>query len=184
MESWMLVILCCFFFFSSRRRHTRFDCDWSSDVCSSDLAQRLNNVVRAAEQARECEEQRKKSQFSKAVDAARKALAIEPNLPAAHICIATVYEAQHMPLDSLLAAYQRAAKGDSLNATAWENIAHVYQQKGDTLKAIDALTHELAGGPPNTPPPRAVAGAARPPEQSQRGHANPRHRAPQTTPQQ
>src|SRR2546430_11602431 len=28
---------CSFFFFSSRRRHTRFDCDWSSDVCSSDL---------------------------------------------------------------------------------------------------------------------------------------------------
>src|SRR5256886_10974584 len=26
------------FVFSSRRRHTRFDCDWSSDVCSSDLA--------------------------------------------------------------------------------------------------------------------------------------------------
>src|SRR2546430_661358 len=23
-------------FFSSRRRHTIFDCDWSSDVCSSD----------------------------------------------------------------------------------------------------------------------------------------------------
>src|SRR2546427_5480739 len=29
-----------FFFFSSRRRHTRFDCDWSSDVCSSDLPAR------------------------------------------------------------------------------------------------------------------------------------------------
>src|SRR2546430_2922244 len=29
-----------FFFFSSRRRHTRFDCDWSSDVCSSDLPPR------------------------------------------------------------------------------------------------------------------------------------------------
>src|SRR2546430_8547535 len=29
---------CRVFFFSSRRRHTRFDCDWSSDVCSSDLA--------------------------------------------------------------------------------------------------------------------------------------------------
>src|SRR6266853_4315593 len=25
------------FFFSSRRRNTSFDCDWSSDVCSSDL---------------------------------------------------------------------------------------------------------------------------------------------------
>src|SRR5436305_7819885 len=27
-----------FFFFSSRRRHTRCGRDWSSDVCSSDLA--------------------------------------------------------------------------------------------------------------------------------------------------
>src|SRR2546430_7689858 len=29
-------VLAKLFFFSSRRRHTRFDCDWSSDVCSSD----------------------------------------------------------------------------------------------------------------------------------------------------
>src|SRR2546430_13121364 len=29
------------FFFSSRRRHTRFDCDWSSDVCSSDLSPQM-----------------------------------------------------------------------------------------------------------------------------------------------
>src|SRR5256886_13566873 len=29
-------------FFSSRRRHTRFDCDWSSDVCSSDLLELKN----------------------------------------------------------------------------------------------------------------------------------------------
>src|SRR2546427_1606585 len=39
---WILCWSCdhasvCVFFFSSRRRHTRFDCDWSSDVCSSDL---------------------------------------------------------------------------------------------------------------------------------------------------
>src|SRR6476661_1467604 len=33
----MTVIVVKFFFFSSRRRHTRFKCDWSSDVCSSDL---------------------------------------------------------------------------------------------------------------------------------------------------
>src|SRR5438477_4610676 len=31
------LLLCLFFFFSSRRRHTRLTCDWSSDVCSSDL---------------------------------------------------------------------------------------------------------------------------------------------------
>src|SRR6266478_9239140 len=32
-----MILFFVFFFFSSRRRHTRFDCDWSSDVCSSDL---------------------------------------------------------------------------------------------------------------------------------------------------
>src|SRR6266567_519846 len=36
-----MIIFFCFFFFSSRRRHTRFDCDWSSDVCSSDLGELL-----------------------------------------------------------------------------------------------------------------------------------------------
>src|SRR5256886_15300239 len=34
------------FFFSSRRRHTRFDCDWSSDVCSSDLKPHHNLALR------------------------------------------------------------------------------------------------------------------------------------------
>src|SRR6266568_4045011 len=45
-----------FFFFSSRRRHTRWNCDWSSDVCSSDLEagrataeiERLTGAGRAA----------------------------------------------------------------------------------------------------------------------------------------
>src|SRR5688572_31794062 len=35
--SFFFIFFFFFFFFSSRRRHTRFDCDWSSDVCSSDL---------------------------------------------------------------------------------------------------------------------------------------------------
>src|SRR5438270_2298113 len=40
------------FFFSSRRRHTRFDCDWSPDVCSSDLIPLvLQSVGRAMEDA-------------------------------------------------------------------------------------------------------------------------------------
>src|SRR5688572_33426584 len=41
-----------FFFFSSRRRHTRFDCDWSSDVCSSDL----RDHVRRSRQSRSIQE--------------------------------------------------------------------------------------------------------------------------------
>src|SRR2546427_10530665 len=44
----LCLVLTVFFFFSSRRRHTRFDCDWSSDVCSSDLSAATATVAVAA----------------------------------------------------------------------------------------------------------------------------------------
>src|SRR2546427_2206555 len=40
-----MISVSAFFFFSSRRRHTRFDCDWSSDVCSSDLCDVVTYLV-------------------------------------------------------------------------------------------------------------------------------------------
>src|SRR2546429_2979786 len=45
----MVVFVFLFlFFFSSRRRHTRCSRDWSSDVCSSDLRQRLAALAAVA----------------------------------------------------------------------------------------------------------------------------------------
>src|SRR5438046_6978198 len=41
----MFVVVVFFFFFSSRRRHTRLVSDWSSDVCSSDLASKGNGRI-------------------------------------------------------------------------------------------------------------------------------------------
>jgi len=113
------------------------------------LAQRLNSLIRAAESARDCQDKRQKGALPAALDAARKALLIEPNLPAAHLCMAVVYEAQRMPLDSMLNAYQRALKGDSLNGQAWDALAHLFQQKNDTTHWIDALMHEIASEPRN-----------------------------------
>src|SRR5260370_6338875 len=46
-----VAVRCICFFFSSRRRHTRFKCDWSSDVCSSDLRPVACTPDRAAERA-------------------------------------------------------------------------------------------------------------------------------------
>src|SRR6202161_2475767 len=52
----MLPQACCYemyavcVFFSSRRRHTRLSGDWSSDVCSSDLA--FNAAIRERKNAR------------------------------------------------------------------------------------------------------------------------------------
>src|SRR5258706_10043163 len=39
--SLLIIFFFSFFFFSSRRRHTRLVSDWSSDVCSSDLYEKL-----------------------------------------------------------------------------------------------------------------------------------------------
>jgi len=113
------------------------------------IALRLNTIVRAGENARECNDKRQKGQLNSALDAARKALSIEPNLTAAHLCVATVYEAERLPPDSMIAAALRATRGDSINPTAWETLARNYQVKGDTLKAIDAFARELAGEPQN-----------------------------------
>src|SRR5205809_7398575 len=43
------------FFFSSRRRHTRCSRDWSSDVCSSDLAELEAELARTRDQLHEAE---------------------------------------------------------------------------------------------------------------------------------
>src|SRR5438034_4805666 len=40
----LYIFFVFFFFFSSRRRHTRSLCDWSSDVCSSDLTRERSTV--------------------------------------------------------------------------------------------------------------------------------------------
>src|SRR5215211_8747877 len=67
-----------FFFFSSRRRHTRSLCDWSSDVCSSDLGKRavatLEPVLGPDLLCAHCVE----------VDAAEIALLAERDVPVAH----------------------------------------------------------------------------------------------------
>jgi tetratricopeptide (TPR) repeat protein len=121
------------------------------------ITQRLSTVIRASEQARECTTNRQRGQFPRAIAAAQKALAIDPTSAGANLCIATVYEAQRMPVDSIIAASQRALKGDSCNATAWENVARGYQQKGDTLKAIDAFIGGLGCEQRNTSRRLAIA---------------------------
>src|SRR4030066_185283 len=47
-----------FFFFSSRRRHTRFKCDWSSDVCSSDLGDTVGEMTTLVRFPRNCAQAR------------------------------------------------------------------------------------------------------------------------------
>jgi len=117
---------------------------------AEEIAQKIANTVRVSEQVRACYDDRRKAQFTRARADAQKALAIDPNSTAAWLCIATVYEAQRYPVDSMIAANERALQGDSLNATALQNLGQLYQQKNDTLKAMTAFVRQVHSEPRNT----------------------------------
>ena len=117
---------------------------------AEEIAQKIAAAVRVSEQVRACYEDRRKAQFARARADAQKALALDPNSTAAWLCIATVYEAQRLPLDSMIAANERALKGDSLNATALQNLGQLYLQKNDTVKAMKAFVQQVHSEPRNT----------------------------------
>src|SRR6266496_6635471 len=74
-----------FFFFSSRRRHTRSLRDWSSDVCSSDLAvgeragAKVGERLRDTESDDEGENRRARDQMEILLTDQRQHTALEPN---------------------------------------------------------------------------------------------------------
>src|SRR6185369_17764628 len=66
----MILFYISICFFSSRRRHTRFKCDWSSDVCSSDLASllRLEWKLGHAQRADSIQNRSEERRVGKSVD--------------------------------------------------------------------------------------------------------------------
>src|SRR6266568_9547433 len=85
-----------FFFFSSRRRHTRWNCDWSSDVCSSDLWQGLRGAI---EQADDDQLEMTTAGYTYAAEPPRGGLCVAgppgPAHPATHFIAATLNEVGH-----------------------------------------------------------------------------------------
>jgi tetratricopeptide (TPR) repeat protein len=113
------------------------------------IAQKAAAIVRISEPIRNCRDERGQQRFARARAEANKALAQDSNSTGAWLCIATIFEAQRMPIDSVIKASQNALRGDSCNATAWENIARGYQQKGDTAKMVDSFISQLCAEPRN-----------------------------------
>jgi tetratricopeptide (TPR) repeat protein len=116
-------------------------------VLGEAIAQRMNAIIRAAENARNCNDQRSRNALERALGEATKALQVEPDLAAAHLCVATIREVQHAPVDSIIAASRRALRGDSSNTTAWSTIATKQLMKGDTAGAIQAFRSMLSFNP-------------------------------------
>src|SRR2546430_3011243 len=147
------------FFFSSRRRHTRFDCDWSSDVCSSDLRIWVNvstivfdnqrtgrrlfvRLERDVDQRRRNEER-----FYRMVEVARQLVALAGD------------EAHHAPIEPLseqecrilkLFADGRSAatiaRKLNISAQTLRNHLHHINRKLRTHTRLEAVTHAQQRG--------------------------------------
>jgi len=113
------------------------------------VADSLENQVRAADYAKECNARRDRSEFSRARQSAARAYEIYPNHPATSTCLSYVFQATQQPTDSMIWVYEKATQGDSLLLDAFEDLAREYIRAGDTLKAVGAYERLLANDPGN-----------------------------------
>jgi tetratricopeptide (TPR) repeat protein len=111
------------------------------------VADSLDNQVKAADFAKDCTSRRDRSDFRGARDRADRAFALYPNHPSTALCLSYVFEATRQPSDSMIWAYQKAARGDSLYMRAWEELARQYQRAGDTAGAVEAFARQLQANP-------------------------------------
>src|SRR2546429_4692632 len=120
-----------FFFFSSRRRHTRCSRDWSSDVCSSDLADTkrvavmgwsIGGIVSVLAASRS-------SAFRKVVDQAGGALTWDQS----HAMQQALKEAAakiRIPLQGMVAKNDRTTE-------SVKTVVHEAEEHGATAKLIE-----------------------------------------------
>jgi tetratricopeptide (TPR) repeat protein len=111
------------------------------------VADSLENQVRAADKAKECNMRRDRSEFRRARDAADQAFAYYPNHPSTTQCLSYVFQGMQAPNDSLIWVYEKATQGDSLNIRAWEDLSRAYLRDGDTVSAVTALDMRLEANP-------------------------------------
>lgn len=110
----------------------------------------MNASLKAASDTRDCLNRRDQRDFQGAIDRGRRAFEAVPDHPAAAMCIAVVFEAEHAPPDSEIGPLERAVKGDSLYTRAWEMLGRAYQAVGthaDSLKAANAFYAQLQSDP-------------------------------------
>jgi tetratricopeptide (TPR) repeat protein len=113
------------------------------------VADSLDNQVRAADLAKECNARRDRSDFDRARSSGERAFELYENHPSTAICLSYVFQALQYGVDSVVWAYEKATRGDSLLIDAWEDLAREYVRAGDTVNAVGAYQRLLANDPGN-----------------------------------
>ena len=110
----------------------------------------LENQVRAADRAKECNRRRDRSDFRRARNAAEDAFELYPNHPSTARCMSYVFQGMQASNDSLIWIYEKQTRGDSLNMRAWADLSRAYMRAGDTAAAVTAINMQLVANPTDT----------------------------------
>jgi tetratricopeptide (TPR) repeat protein len=109
-------------------------------------------VLKSWTDAKACVDQ-SKSAPDKAIQSAKKALAVLPTSGLANYCLGQLAIARGKKADSAEAMqyFTTATKGDPLSLPAWTQLASGFEVAGDTAHTIDALKQMLLIAPTNQP---------------------------------
>ena len=80
------------------------------------------------------------SELPKIKSVAERALALQPNLPEAHIALGTVYYYGYRQYDEALAEFTRAVELRPNNSQALEYVGYVHRRQGKLELALEELT--------------------------------------------
>jgi tetratricopeptide (TPR) repeat protein len=117
--------------------------DRISNATGSQLADRLADKYRAFDHVTNCRNYREQKDYSRALEAANRALRYDPQSGGALLCIGMVMQDQGAPTDTVQAVFERAHDADSLNTVVARQLARIYDQKGDTTQLLHMLHHIL-----------------------------------------
>src|SRR5260370_15067568 len=142
-----LVLL---FFFSSRRRHTRFKCDWSSDVCSSDLTRTASRLVpkQFEYRYRLGAAYHAVGHFREAVEQLQQAVTLEPRHADAWNSLGLALQ-KSGDRPAALKAYRKAVELDPADRESRNNYGFMLVETGSAAKGIEEFERVLRADPNN-----------------------------------
>jgi tetratricopeptide (TPR) repeat protein len=76
--------------------------------------------------------------YKQALAAAQQGLKLRPESAALNLCVLSVLHDTHASPDSIIAVASVVAAADSESVIAWANLGDAYEQKGDSVRAVDA----------------------------------------------
>jgi Tfp pilus assembly protein PilF len=107
------------------------------------LSDRIDDKFRSFEYIQRCRDAREQKDYSKAVDAARRAMRYDAQSGGALLCLALTLQDQGASRDTVQKVLEAAHDADSLNTTVARQLAFMYQEQHDTTELLHMLHHIL-----------------------------------------